>query len=156
MQKEETVTDEYEMNSAGYSQESYSLLKAAGIDPVTGLGYCQNDEDLYRSLLEEYVHSSEERKQKLEKSFEKQDWNLYAVMVHAIKGSSKTIGAAAISKIAADLEKAADAADAGAVEKDHKRLMEMYKNITDAIRSAVTVSEETAVDNEILEFMPEW
>ena len=154
MQKEETVTDEHEMNLAGYSQESFTLLRAAGIDPVTGLGYCQNDEDLYRSLLEEYVHSSEERKQKLEKSFEEQDWNLYAVVVHSIKGSSKTIGAAALSEIAADLEKAADSADAGAVDKDHKRLMEMYGNITDAIRSAVTVSEETS-DNEILEFMPE-
>ena len=35
------------------AEDGYAPLRTAGIDPAVGLGYCQNDEALYRSLLEE-------------------------------------------------------------------------------------------------------
>ena len=36
-----------------------------GVEPETGLGYCQNDPELYRTLLAEYAEEAEEKREKL-------------------------------------------------------------------------------------------
>ncbi len=41
------------------------ILKEAGIDYNTGLLYCQEDEDFYKTLLREYAGSAAEKKDKL-------------------------------------------------------------------------------------------
>ena len=137
----------------GAASDDYAPLRAAGIDPNVGLGYCQNDDALYRSLLEEYVHN--EKIHTLRKDYEEQDWNSYAIAVHAVKSSSRMIGATALSDIAAGLEKAADGHDRAGVERDHLRLLALYEAIITAIRSVVTISEGSSDDDEILEFLPE-
>ena len=139
------------------ADDVYEDLRAAGLDTDTGLQYCGGDDELYRTLLSEFAGSFAERSETLQKRFEEEDWKEYAVIVHAVKSSSKTIGAGGLSALAAGLEKAADQGDAAAVKADNGRLTEMYRSVCDAVRAALP---EAAADNEddddmIMEFMPE-
>ncbi len=133
----------------------YALLCAAGIDPGIGMGYCQGDEGLYRSLLQDYLQCAEERAEDLARSYEERDGKAYAILAHTVKSASKTIGATALSDIAAGLEAAADAGDLAAHQGDHQRLLEKYSATVAAIRSILPVSEEKHDDEEIMEFLPE-
>ncbi len=135
--------------------DAYALLREAGIEPETGLGYCQMDDALYRSLLTEFAHSAEEKIRGIAECYEKQDWEDYAMAVHAVKSTSRMIGAAALSDIAADLERDADAGDRAAIEENHRRLTDRYEAVAAAIRSAVSPANELSEDDEIIEFPPE-
>ncbi len=135
--------------------EAYAPLREAGIDPEVGLGYCQMDDALYRSLLAEYARSAEEKVRGIAKSYEEQNWKDYAAAVHAVKSTSRTIGAVALSDIAADLERDADEGDRVAVEGNHRRLIDWYEAAAAAIRSVVSPANELPEDEEIIEFPPE-
>lgn len=133
----------------------YAPLRAAGIDPGIGLGYCQGDEALYRSLLQDYLQCSEERAEGLVRRYDERDWKAYAILAHTVKSSSKTIGATALSDIAAGLEAAADAGDLTAHQGGHQRLLEKYSVTVAAIRSIIPLPEAEHDDGEIMEFLPE-
>lgn len=135
--------------------DDYAPLRAAGIDTGIGLGYCQGDEELYRSLLQDYLQCAEERAEGLVRYHDERDWKAYAILAHTVKSSSKTIGAMALSEIAAGLEAAADAGDLAAHQGDHQRLLEKYSATVAAIRSMIPLPEEKHDDGEIMEFLPE-
>ncbi|MBR6088785.1 MAG: response regulator, partial [Anaerolineaceae bacterium] len=138
----------------GSSSCGHDALRQAGISPEHGLNYCGGDEQIYQSLLEEYVRSSGEKIRSLRKSYEEKDWNTYAVVVHSVRSSSKMIGASALSDIAAGLEKAADEKDTAGIERDHLRLLVLYEAAAAAIRSTVEFTEDPQADDEIMEFLP--
>ncbi len=153
-------TEENGQGGKGQEPGKYAKLRAAGIDPAVGLGYCQEDDALYLSLLEEYAAGAREKMQSLERYYDEEDWNDYAVVVHAVKSSSRMIGAAALSDIAAGQEKAADAKDRSLVEKNHLHMMTLYGEVTHAIRSAIGYTappddRADGDDEEIMEFLPE-
>ncbi len=139
----------------GPERDEFAGLREAGIDPETGLGYCQNDITLYHSLLEEYVRSSDEKAQSVEKNYALKDLKNYAVVVHAVKSSSRMIGAASLGDRAASLEKAADEGDLVSVERDHQQLLASYRAVVEAIRTNVRFADEGGAEDEILEFLPE-
>ena len=152
--------DRNELDRDGQEPGKYAELRAVGIDPAVGLGYCQEDEDLYRSLLEEYAGSADEKAQSLRKYYDEGDWDHYAILVHSVKSSSRMIGAAALSDMAAGQEKAADSRELVTLERNHPRILELYVEVTAAIRSAIGYSEDSddrsgGDDDEIMEFLPE-
>lgn len=140
----------------GNDLDGYAPLRVAGIDPKTGLDYCQGDESLYRSLLEEYAHSSDEKACDMAKYREEQDLENLGILAHAVKSSSRMIGAAALSDIAAEVERAADAGDLEAVESGFPEMMALYEDAVSAIRLLIPPAEEPAFDDgEIIEFFPD-
>ena len=152
--------DRNELDRDGQEPGEYAVLRAAGIDPAVGLGYCQEDEGLYRSLLEEYAGSADEKAQSLRKYYDEGDWDHYAILVHSVKSSSRMIGAAALSDMAAGQEKAADSRELVTLKRNHPRILELYVEVTAAIRSVIGYSADRddragGDDDEILEFLPE-
>ena len=55
--------------------------------------FCQQKEDLYCSLLQEFEAASRENTKALNRYFEEKDWKNYVILVHTVKSSSRTIGA---------------------------------------------------------------
>ena len=163
----ESVIDDSEpsKNKAEINEDGYNALRDAGIEPRVGLPYCQNDEEFYRTLLAEYARGKQEKTEMITKSFEAEDWHNYAIYVHALKSTSKTIGALLLSEQAAKLEAAANTGDAAAIRKEHYDMLERYETVTEGIRAfmpAETTSEGANAnadafsdDDEILEFLPE-
>ena len=145
--------------------EGLDALLEGGIDPKVGLPYCQNDKAFYESMLAEYAHSCAEKEALILKSYAESDWDSYAIHVHAIKSTSKMIGALAVSELAAKLEAAANAGDVSEIRKDHDDLIEKYERVVGTINNVVkTTSDESSErmefpaatgDEEILEFLPD-
>ena len=142
--------------SAQPAADGFDRLRAVGIDRAVGLRFCQDDEDLYSSILSDYAQSSDEKKESLACFFAAEDWKNYAIYVHALKSTSKTIGAAELSEIAQRLEAAANAGDGDAIRGEHDDMMNRYEKTVAAIRAAEPDAEASAsADDGVLEFAPE-
>ncbi len=132
------------------------VLKKAGIDTQKGMNYCQNDEDFYRQLLSEYVSSSSGKSRDIKRFYEDRDWANYAILVHALKSTSKMIGANELFELARSMESAAKEGRPIDIEQGHGIMMNMYSEVTDAIKTAIGKVEGGAAGaDEILEFAPE-
>ena len=149
------------------SLKGHAGLGEAGIDIGAGLAYCQNDEDFYRMLLSEFVLGAEEKMRDLSEFFERRDWKNYAIVVHALKGTSRMIGAVAFSEAAKELQAAADSDEEASLNSRHGGFLESYAALVEAIRNDLGAeapengpSEETgaskqAAEEGIFEFFPE-
>ena len=129
-------------------------LSFEGLDPETGLRWCQQDAALYRSLLREYVRGAEAKQAKMGEFIRAKDWKNYGIMIHSLKSSSATIGASALSEAAADLESAALEERESFVEQAHPLAMEQFCRITERIRKALPPAEDDEETGEIMEFTP--
>ena len=153
VKREETETSEG--NAVSDAEDRYLPLLEANMIPGTGLGYCQQDRQLYESLLKEYARSAPEKSRKMQYYFETRDWKQYSVLVHALKSTSRMIGAETLAKAAEALEKAAKEENGTYITKHHAGTMEQYR-ITAGAAARVTGTEEPdEPEEEILEFAPE-
>jgi HPt (histidine-containing phosphotransfer) domain-containing protein len=109
-------------------------------------------------MLAEYAQSATGKLDDLCASFDRENWNAYATAAHALKSTSKMIGATALSKTAAMLEAAADAGDSLTIREEHGRLCTDCARLCDGIRDFSGAEErrtDASTDGEILEFLPE-
>ena len=137
--------------------DGYAPLRRAEIDPDVGLGYCQQNDQLYRSVLREYVKSAEEKTQDAQKYYEDRDWQNYSVIAHAIKSSSRTIGATTLAEMAARLEAAAEESREQPVVFEHDAMLQRFQMTVQAIQQLLgdEVEDSANQEDEILEFMPD-
>ena len=162
--KVEHVIDEPFMNeTSDEASDDFGILRSVGIEPKAGLKYCQEDEALYRTLLGEYAYGEIEKVADIQKSYNTNNWHDYSIYVHALKSSSKMIGASQLSVRAAKLEAAANAEDIGTIRTEHDSVMEEYEVIAAVIRSVIPkdsvnknddVITEYSPDDEVMEFLP--
>jgi len=127
--EEEKIEDVPEEKAA----DSFDVLRAAGVNPAEGLQYTNNDESFYRSMLNEYSSSYEEKTAKINEYFSKEDWKEYGIYVHALKSTSKMIGAMELSELALRLEEAAKINDVELIKGKHELMMKRYEAVTKAI-----------------------
>ena len=137
------------------AENEYASLRKAGIDVDAGLTRCQMDDGLYRSLLMEYASEAGKKVQSIQTYYDKRDWSDYAVMVHAVKSTSAMIGAAALSDLAYDLERAADEGNSDELNGKHGRFIAEYRAVAEAISKVISCSTEPSDADEIMEFFPE-
>ena len=131
-------------------------MKKAGIRPETGLFFCQGDEELYHSLLREYAQNASGKASDMERFYKEQNWKDYAILVHALKSTSRMIGAEQLSGLAAALEDAANRNDVVTITGSHADLMRQYDAAAGAVRSSLKEEEgESSPEEDILEFFPE-
>lgn len=114
-----------------------NTLRTLGIDVETGLGYAMQEEDFYLELVGDFVNDKERMSSVLQDAFDKKDWKNYQINVHALKSTSKTIGATAFSEKARELEFAARDADEKLLTEKHGLLMEQYDELTKRIKTAL-------------------
>ena len=142
--------------AASAEDDGLAKLREAGVDPAVGLGYCQNDDAVYRLLLKEYARDAEKKAQDAMRYYEERDWKNYAILVHSLKSASGMIGASALSAMAARLEAATDEGREQDVAREHEAMLASWQAAARAIRQTVgDVSEPTLrEDGEIFEFLP--
>ena len=103
------------------------------LDTATGLAYCMNDEKFYREMQEEYVKG--DKTKELAEFFEKEDFENYRIVVHALKSSSLTIGATKVSEAAKALEMACKESNLGFVRQNHAAFVEKYTTLLAALKN---------------------
>ena len=82
----------------------YDRLAQSGINVDVGLDYCAGDEDFYQEMLRLFSAQGEEKRTEIAALYESANWTDYAIKVHALKSTSLTIGAEALSAQAKELE----------------------------------------------------
>jgi len=70
------------------------------IDRELGLSYCMDMEELYLDVLAEFCNQMELYLPQIEKHYRDGAWSEYAVIAHAVKSNSRTIGAETFADLA--------------------------------------------------------
>ncbi len=157
--KEEKASSEPEAKvSEKCDVSDFSVLSGYGIDTEKGTANCGGDKDFYLSILKEYQKDADEKKTKLKTFLEKENLKDYAILIHSLKSTSATIGAMAPSKLAKDLEAAANNDDKEYILENQDAFLKEYDIVLEAIGKVISEDDKTVSsdpDDEILEFLPE-
>ena len=98
----------------------------AGIDPATALTYCSSEDDL-RDILKTFHMSVTSKADEIERCYKADDWDNYVIKVHALKSTSKLIGANELSQLAKTLEFAGKEKNIGLIREKTDKLLEDYR-----------------------------
>ncbi len=107
----------------------YDQLAKAGVNTELGLDYCAGDEDFYREMLRMFCAQSPGKRAEIVSLYEGANWKDYAVKVHALKSTSLTIGAEALSAQAKELELAGKRGDLDFIRERHSGLLRAYEEL---------------------------
>jgi signal transduction histidine kinase/DNA-binding NarL/FixJ family response regulator/HPt (histidine-containing phosphotransfer) domain-containing protein len=132
----ETQENAEEANN-DFPKTTFDILREAGLDPETGLQYCDDDRDFYKSILSEYLDNKQNNLSNLQEYYDQSDWENYSILAHSLKSTSKMIGAAEFSEYAARMEKASAAQETETVLNGHAGLIGKYISLCTVIRQAL-------------------
>ncbi len=124
-EKIQEAGEEEDNDEKGLKEILSRLKKSNVIEYDTALKLCGNGE-LLLSTLRRYHDSIDEKAFELNTLFEAEDWPSYGIKVHALKSTSKLIGALVLSELARSLEEAADKNDADAIRAGHKEMIDIF------------------------------
>lgn len=105
------------------------------VDFEKGINYCAGDEEFYIDVLNDYVE--ENRKAEIEDLFSSENYADYAVEVHALKSTSRTLGFEKMGNLAEKLEHAAKDGDTDYVKANHAEAMEYLAKLLASIKELV-------------------
>jgi CheY-like chemotaxis protein/HPt (histidine-containing phosphotransfer) domain-containing protein len=88
---------------------------------------------LYDKIAGEYYRSGDDKLNAIVKAFNEKDWTDYTIRVHALKSSSRQIGAMELGDMAEALEKAGKANDLDTIMADTDRTMKVYRDLLDKL-----------------------
>ncbi len=146
--REQAGSGDWVRNGAsGGNAESQAAVSAAGspsagntrytcqkseIDCQMGLKYCLGDRTFYQKVLLNFSNSTDGRR--LEELYRQENWQEYAVTIHAIKSTSLTIGAVRLSDDAKALEYAARDNWIDFIREHHEAFMQKFDDTCTSIR----------------------
>jgi len=97
------------------------------LEKEVGLQYCCGSEEFYREMLQSYLKNN--RLDEIRKHFADENWEDYRIAVHALKSTSLSIGATALSEAAKVLEFAAKEGRIDEIKAGHTAAMEDYEQL---------------------------
>lgn len=112
-----------------------SLLKEAGIDTDEGMKYSGDSKELYDSVLEIFVGSVEEQRDKMRKQLADKNYQGFAISAHSVKSNSRTIGAGELFKLALAMEKSGDNEDVDYINDNWDEFIKSWDKVNDGISS---------------------
>ena len=129
-------------------------------DPLTDLDAeaaikNSGSEEIFKSVLKLFYDSADQKESEIRGFYDSEDWENYTIKVHALKSSSRLIGAMELGKEAESLEMAGKGSDIDYIKANNDRVMEMFRKVRDEL-AAVCGGEEKADDKPVAEdFMME-
>ncbi len=126
-QEETSENAEVKVEKEAPSTDPFVIIEAFGVDTRKGLSYSQNDRDFYKTLMLQYGDESAEKLRDIDRFLAEDDLKNYAIVLHAIKSTSKMIGALGLSEKAKELELAAKAGDGALVREKNDETVKEYE-----------------------------
>lgn len=118
--------DEKNLTTEGISVYGTGNVETGvNIDHKLALEYCGGDETFLNEMYGLYIES--DKRDAIETAYNNEDWNNYRILVHSLKSTSLSIGAAELSDAALKLEMAAKANDIETIKKYHAGTMQLYE-----------------------------
>ena len=124
-----TSGEEVEEEKISVPEEFQNLQ---GIDAAAGIKNCGSEED-YKNALKVFANSISTGAEEIEKFFDTGDWKNYTTKVHALKSTSRIIGAAELSELAKNLEDAGNAENISEIKNSTPKLLQLYRNFGEVL-----------------------
>ncbi|MCM1541754.1 MAG: response regulator [Blautia sp.] len=105
------------------------------LDTALGMEYCCDSEEFYQEMLSSYIEN--QKYQAIGEAYEKEDWDNYRILVHALKSTSLSIGAVSLSEQAKALEMAAKEGDIASIRDNHEKIMADYRDVLNELNAAI-------------------
>lgn len=97
---------------------------------------------LFWQILTEFYKIIPKKAAALEKNKDAEDWRNYTVEAHALKSSSRQIGAIELSELAARMEQAGNEKDIDYILSHHAEMLDMYYGLQAALEKYVSLPEK--------------
>lgn len=105
------------------------------LNVTEGLEYSMDSREFYIEILDTYLEETAEELEQMDGHLEAGDMGQYATLVHAIKSSSRIIGAGPLGERAYDLELKSKDGDIEYVKANHAALKEHIAKVFDCIKA---------------------
>ena len=155
--KKHYVDEPVEKEEIPVKEDPFDAMQ--GIDMATALAYVGGDINDFIELARVYCQASEQTRADIERYYSEQDWKNYAILVHSLKSTSKTLGAVELSNLAFTEETAAKAEDEDTINAHHREMLDEYDRIVAMLQANPQIFEpkkqEKTVRRESLD-ITEW
>ncbi len=143
---DEEISVESDDNEAGLNEEK---LTDMGINAANGLKYMGGSRSLYEKVLRDFREILHEKEEQLKSMLAKEDVSGYAIIVHALKGNARNVGADELAEEAFELEKKSKAGKLEEVEVQSPILFSMMRTLGENLdRYLETEASEVSVEKE--------
>ena len=105
---------------------------------------------LYDKIAEEYYRSGEDKLSGILNAYNNKDWPDYTIRVHALKSSSRQIGAAELGSMAEALEKAGKADDIDTIMADTDATLDAFRKLLDDMAPYYGSDEDDDADKPLI------
>ena len=122
--------------SAG-EQTFLEYLDSCGIHTELGLQYCGGSEAFYAQMLTMFCDQSADKRKEIIDLYDAEEWKEYAVKVHALKSTSKMIGAEELSELARKLEQAGKSDDRALIREHQSEMLDLYEKVCAVISDSL-------------------
>ena len=145
-------TDETDDPAAALADPASADLKQGTAEPewyeaIPGLEAAtavknSGSKDAFLSVLKIYFDTYEAKSGEIQRYYDSENWADYTIKVHALKSSSRLVGAIKLGEDAEALEAAGKEEDVEFIRTHHDGLMEQYRAIRDALTPELGVSDD--------------
>ncbi len=143
---DEKIQHNYEIQDMEEQKAEHITVGDLDTDAAIGM---LGSEKMFWTVLETYYKSIAKKANLIEELEAKEDWPAYTIEVHALKSSSKQIGAMELSNMAADMEKAGNEANGVLIHSKTGRMLERYRSYLKSLQGFLVKEEDGAEKEEI-------
>ena len=93
------------------------------VDINVGIENCGGEVEFYEEILESFIE--EGKKEELMQNYADENWEMYTINVHALKGNLRILGAMDAGEVAETLQHAGETGDIDTIERLHATLISM-------------------------------
>ena len=142
-------------NSFSKEQEGKGAqLVALGLDTEAGLKNCGSEEG-YLEALETYYRAALRKADEIQDFYDSKDIDNYVIKVHALKSSSRIIGAMELGQMAEELEMAGKSEDRQFIREHTQALLDAYRKLQQQLKELLDSGEDDSQEDEAPELTDE-
>lgn len=125
--------DKITKRSGGANRAKSEIPQIEGIDAAAAIEML-GTEKVFWSVLKDYCRIIPQKSELIREYYEMENWKNYTIEVHALKSSSRQIGAAGLAKKAELLEKAGNELDIDTIKSDTQAALEEYEHYYEILK----------------------
>ena len=137
MEEEESVADNNEAVDDDEENLLNMLRRIENVDYDKAMTLCGKSEDILLSVIEVYVKSYSQIKERIDSTYAKEDLKNYAIEVHGVKSSSRSIGNDVLGEMAYRLEIEAKDGNIAYVKENHSEFVMKYEQFVGELKEIV-------------------
>ena len=105
------------------------------INIETGIAQCGGDKEFYADVLEASIE--EDKRGELINAFNEENWELYTIVVHALKGTMRLFGALGAGNLAEKLQFAGEKSDIDYIKANNDEFINVMDESIEYIKSNI-------------------